>query len=307
MDGSNLDLLPIQKEETVSLSKVPKKWIKLSKYNNKNVIFNPCDGDNKKFEIKEVQSKWQLIESLGQETAFYEILETKMVKSDLVIKAIDKYSNDIHTFTLSTYKPESKVINWKWSYREFDFDYKYVNENGISDFKTINQPCKECWDDEICDEKEESNKIINNTYPKWLIELYESDIDLPNDQMTQKIVDFKQVNDSVTFSIQELSTGTCLTSFLTTQIHNIETEELEISDECDHDLSQPKYSWKIFKFKESLIIQTTEYTEYVHDSLIDSDGFMKDGYDFIEVDTKIDSIISTYKITDKGKITKSTE
>ncbi|MGB6268445.1 MAG: hypothetical protein WBF67_05485, partial [Olleya sp.] len=67
---------------------------------------------------------------------------------------------------------------------------------------------------------------------------------------------------------------------------------------CDHDLSRPTYSWKETAFLNTNTILTMKYNESVNDSLVDIYGRIKESYDFMEAETKTDSIVTKYKITE---------
>ena len=89
-----------------------------------------------------------------------------------------------------------------------------------------------------------------------------------------------------------------------TYLNKKEVDNLEISVGCDHDLSIPEYEWKEYELIKSKTIKLKGYREYVDGSLIDSNGYMKDGYDFLEVETKIDSVITLFQIQANGEINK---
>ncbi len=89
-----------------------------------------------------------------------------------------------------------------------------------------------------------------------------------------------------------------------TFLNEKEVDHIEISIVCDHNLSIPEYEWKEYELITSKTIKLKEYREYVHDSLINSNGYIKDECDFLQVETKIDSIITLFEIQTNGKINK---
>jgi len=302
---TQLEKLELKHDKKVSynLSEIPKDWTLLSIKKNKTVVFNPCDAENYHFEFKNKGPHWELIESAGHETMFYKIISAELIDKNLVLTTIIEDPNFYYIFTLKNYSSSHETINWIWNYEDYSFDYKFTNENGISNYEIINQPCRECWEEEICNEKEQT--LIDSTYPKWLTNLYPTiSKDSTGYHMDQELVNFRQINDSVTYSVLKKTDGICLSETLSTQLNNVEFNSLEITNDCDHELSMPSHNWKNYKFIDTNIIEVSEFTEAVHDSLINEFGLVKEQYDFLEADTKIDSTLTIYKINSNGEILK---
>ena len=115
-------------------------------------------------------------------------------------------------------------------------------------------------------------------------------------------MEYKIVNDSVIYCIYKQIDGVCERYFLATLVNKKQAENLEIGYNCDHDLSRPSYTWKEFVIKSSNIILTAEYTESVHDSLMDENGWMKKEYDFLDAEKLVDTARQVFQIDQQGSI-----
>jgi len=148
-----------------------------------------------------------------------------------------------------------------------------------------------------------TNKIQSG-YPNWLNNKNGEINEELSEYGNSKINKYMKLNDSISFAIFEFNDGVCTKFSLDTFLNEKEIDALEISVSCDHDLSIPEYEWKEYQLIEPKTIKLKEYREYVHDSLIDSNGHMKDEYDFSEAETKIDTVISFFQIQANGEVYK---
>lgn len=153
----------------------------------------------------------------------------------------------------------------------------------------------------------EKEAILSNgeqaTVPDWL-EIVKN---AKNKEMNPygnhyEIESYTVLNDSLSYAVFMSSSGTCLRQELETYWDRKIRDQIEIEESCDHDLSIPTHSWKTFVFVRPTTIQVNKFTESVPDSLITKEGYLKEGVDFIEAETQIDSVITTYTITKKGEI-----
>lgn len=148
-----------------------------------------------------------------------------------------------------------------------------------------------------------SNKTQSD-YPNWLNNINkEINVEL-SEYGNSKINSYTKLNDSISYAIFEFNDGVCSKHSLETYLNEKEVDQIEISVGCDHDLSIPEYEWKEYQMIEAKTIKLKKYREYVHDSMIDSNGYMKSEYDFLEADTKIDSVITFFEIQANGDIKK---
>ena len=166
---------------------------------------------------------------------------------------------------------------------------------------------------EIVPEKEKSeinkteilstfSKDSKSEFPNWLEKINSEINDELGQHLNNDIVEYNELNDSLSTCVFLLNDGICSNYSLVTFLNQNEIENAEIGIECDHDMSIPQYEWQEFEFLSATTFRTIEFSEYVHDSLIDNNGYMKEEYDFMESQTKIDSIIKMFEINKIGKI-----
>lgn len=152
-------------------------------------------------------------------------------------------------------------------------------------------------------EKELGNlQQVQTTFPAWLETIKRT----KNKEMSRygidhKIDSFMELNDSLSYAIFSITDGVCLKQELETYWNKNFIDHLGIGESCDHDLSIPKHSWQEYELKTPTKIHITTFTESVPDSLIDKEGYLKEGYD-LETQTKIDTTVKTYLINKDGKI-----
>src|SRR4029077_19223863 len=96
-----------------------------------------------------------------------------------------------------------------------------------------------------------ASKTRIDSFPVWLKNLYEiNGGEFLNDAIPE-IIYFKQISDSISYCLYEVSDGVCLITFVATQKNKKHYKKLRAGDQCDADFSQPSYS----------------YTDYKHDSV----------------------------------------
>lgn len=100
----------------IKLNKFPKVWIEIQKYNNEFIIFNPCDGNIRRFEIRD-----SLIFVLGTHEADYlsVISKIKESNSELIIKTRG-IKNEISNFKIQKTKFQDIYIlkSNSWGYQD---------------------------------------------------------------------------------------------------------------------------------------------------------------------------------------------
>ena len=144
---------------------------------------------------------------------------------------------------------------------------------------------------------------IEPSFPDWLTENYPTELELGYGYtVNQELKDYRIVNDSISFCIYEQMDGVCSRSILDTYTEQIKTDSLHIAEACDHDLSNPVYTWMEYETRSLNLIVIKEFTESVVDSFLTDNGEIKGGYDFIEVETKFDTTRTVYQINERGKI-----
>lgn len=139
-------------------------------------------------------------------------------------------------------------------------------------------------------------------FPHWLSVLYPSEVSSKNQVLGQRLVNFREMNDSVAYCIYEQLDGVCSRQFLATYVRRERRDSLEIGHICDHDQSVPTYTWKEFGVHEPHRIWTNEYKESVADSLINEQGFMKEGHDHLNVGRRVDTLRREFQIDPRGRV-----
>jgi hypothetical protein len=140
--------------------------------------------------------------------------------------------------------------------------------------------------------------------PDWLTELYPDTVKTSYLTMNQKIIDFETLNDSITYVIYDQMSEVCTTTYLDIINGRKEIQQLEIGENCDHDLSTPSYSWKYYKLRPNNELVTFQIFESVNDSLVDQNGSMKIEYDYLEVEKNLDTTKQVFVILETGEIKK---
>jgi len=111
-------------------------------------------------------------------------------------------------------------------------------------------------------------KKTNSTFPKWVSNLYNKTEGTEYYKNTHEIIQFNKLNDSLSSSIIISNDGICAKYFLATQLSKKEIDFIEIAEECDHEQSIPEYTWSEYKIINSRKVNTTEYNEFIPDSLL---------------------------------------
>ena len=148
----------------------------------------------------------------------------------------------------------------------------------------------------------------SNSIPDWLTKIYPKDINTEvYPTKTQSIMTFRELNDSVTFCILSINDGVCNTDILATLINKNVGTATEIGKSCDQDLAWSKYEYKTYTILPDWTIEVKEYSETVDNRFIDDSGFIKEGYNFEDIeDKKIDSVKYQLTIDPSGQIIKRT-
>ena len=143
-----------------------------------------------------------------------------------------------------------------------------------------------------------------DTIPTWVKDIYAVEIENKGGSITQEVLEFKRLNDSVTYVVCLRLDGVCMTTVLNTHKGQRTFKDLEVGKLCDHDLSQPSYKWKDYQLRDPNNIEVVEYHESVHDTLIDSMGRMRQGFDYTEATKVVDTVTQFYRVTMSGEIEK---
>ena len=132
-----------------------------------------------------------------------------------------------------------------------------------------------------------SNNFLNNAIPS--------------------IIFFKQLTDSTSYCLYDVSDGVCLMTFVATQKSQQHYRIYKIQNECDADFSLPEYSHTNYKHDPTKrIITSTTHVEKSKSKYLIKDGTdtrFKEGYNFENAETIKYSMVTTLFIQRSGKIT----
>jgi hypothetical protein len=133
---------------------IPSTWIKLTEHGGKSVIFYPCDADNIRVELRPDT----LIIGWGQDAEQFFIESIDRVEvNQLSIKARSEYEDEPHEFTVELLDDKNSQARWHiWD--DASSSELFTEEKVAVQYKEVKQPCRECWEDEQCDEMEEGNR-----------------------------------------------------------------------------------------------------------------------------------------------------
>lgn len=127
-------------------SNFPKEWYMLTDTDSGYIVFNPCDAENRQFNIK----KDTLFSHTGHEVDKYKIELIKDNKKGeylFMTSNVLSIESDTQTFYFSFVDNESGIANWNYEFLGITFDYLFVSAKDKESFTVVNQPYSECWED----------------------------------------------------------------------------------------------------------------------------------------------------------------
>ena len=142
-----------------------------------------------------------------------------------------------------------------------------------------------------------------DSIPYWVRHLYEKKDTTTFENETIEVTYFKFINDTTSYSIYTILTGTCLRTNLATQRNRRNYYSMEIGRECDQDLSLPYYSHTTYKhdsINNSIILTVDD--EEANPKYLEKDGNFKKGYDMESGKTIHHIIEKTVRIAKSGRL-----
>ncbi len=145
---------------------------------------------------------------------------------------------------------------------------------------------------------------------QWLVSLYSKAIDTTIfNTENLHVTYFRQLNDSATYCLFQISDELCAYTFLATQVNRKNKEIRQIEENCDGDFSQPEYTYSDYRFDSSSnTFTTTEYKETAKpEFLIEENGNkrFKEGYNMENAKTTTDSMVVVRRVRADGKISEA--
>lgn len=141
------------------LADFPNEWLALTKKDSSYIIFNPCDNKNGEYSIVKKDNKIYLREYYGQEDDTLEILNFIHNPDNTYDLTVFNrfYEDGLNIKYHITYIDSLKTIA-KWAAYfppiKDSIRITFINKRFAKNFNIVNQPCIECWEEDMCDEFE---------------------------------------------------------------------------------------------------------------------------------------------------------
>lgn len=134
-----------KKNESANSTLKNGKWVAITQLNDEWVLFKPCDADNSTIELNDQT----LTINWGQSTEKVPVESITQIgegKYEITNK-IDSTYTEKGKYTMQTL-PNGTVLWWLLS--GDTTSHVYVTEASAKNYKTLEQPCIECWSSEEC-------------------------------------------------------------------------------------------------------------------------------------------------------------
>jgi len=133
----------IQSGSDFTLASLTGEWHMVSLQDNNWVLFYPCDADNTFVQIKGDS----IVIGWGQDTTAGIIESWSLTNTDeLSLVVNDTYA----TTTYRVQQTDDGLTQW-WLWEDAEGPSYFIPASEKSNYATIKQPCKECWED--CEEE----------------------------------------------------------------------------------------------------------------------------------------------------------
>ncbi|WP_062054546.1 hypothetical protein [Aquimarina longa] len=128
-----------EKQGLQLLNEISKEWTSITKYKNEMVILNPCDSGNLWIQIKGSPEENPLL-SISHSHDFVEFPIHNIIKKNDLYTFYSIKNDSEFNFSLHILDSAKGIGSW--------IDHGvYVNTEHKKNYKEINQPCIEFWDD----------------------------------------------------------------------------------------------------------------------------------------------------------------
>lgn len=140
-----IEVKPEKHEDSLrDFKMLPKHLIMLTKIKEEWVVFNPCNASNGEIIIDDKKLVWA--EGHEAEELFIKNVENKADRYLLDIESLGRFYKTGIEILVEEKQSFFRIRNKLYG---GDKTRVFVAKNRVRDFKIIEQPCKECWDD--CD------------------------------------------------------------------------------------------------------------------------------------------------------------
>ncbi|MEM6736896.1 MAG: hypothetical protein AAF620_12605 [Bacteroidota bacterium] len=144
--------------QPIDLSSLPTDWIRLTETDSSYIIFESCDGGNKLLTINPEDS---IILAHGQQQDLpYKFNEVGIAPSSTIYFKIEGNSN-MAPFSLKWIDKDNKTAIWTTGHNPLSgpINEAFITNDREGEYTKVKQPCRECWEDEFCDEIELTREV----------------------------------------------------------------------------------------------------------------------------------------------------
>ncbi len=135
------DSTEIQSASDFTLASLAGEWHMVTLQDNNWVLFYPCDADNTFVQVKGDS----IVIGWGQDATLGKIESWSKSNDYLSLVVNDSYS----TNTYRVQQTDDGLTQW-WLWEDAEGPSYFIPASDKSNYPTIKQPCKECWED--CEE-----------------------------------------------------------------------------------------------------------------------------------------------------------
>lgn len=147
---------------------LPEKWVMLTETDSGLVIYNSCSAGNRLLSLIDNNGDNELLLHGLQEDFLFEVINTHELEEEILVETKWKNSDKNQFFKFKWVDAKNGLGIWETQFfNNQTTQIKFVTFDRQLDFPIIDQPCKECWDDECDYLPIEIIKRIFNKYVKY--------------------------------------------------------------------------------------------------------------------------------------------
>ena len=154
-----------QKKESalkIKMPGIPLSWHYLTVTDTGSFIYTPCNAANWEMVLKESNDSIYLTALVGQMTFYYRVLKIDSIakgKFDFICLTTDSSSGFKDNSPLDTLHFEAKDDKAGWTANSRTEKNMFIQNKDLKNYRLVNQACRECWDDAMCDEMEKGKAV----------------------------------------------------------------------------------------------------------------------------------------------------
>jgi hypothetical protein len=132
------DSIATQASSDFTLANLAGEWHMVTLQENNWVLYYPCDADNTFVQVKGDS----IIIGWGQDATLGKIESWSIAHDELSLVVNDSYQTSIYRVQ----QTEDGLTQW-WLWEDAEGPSYFIPASEKSNYPTIKQPCKECWED----------------------------------------------------------------------------------------------------------------------------------------------------------------